>query len=95
MNAKINWKQKFSSRKLWLAIVGIVSGIAMIQNGNITEGTALIGSSVLGYLIAEGYIDAKAATATALMVSEISGAIKEAIAVKKMPSTDDSTGSNE
>ena len=53
-------KEKLASRKLWVAIAGIIAGIAMIAAKNTVEGTAMIISSVLGYLIAEGYIDAKA-----------------------------------
>lgn len=53
-------KEKLTSRKLWVAIAGIIAGIAMIAAKNTVEGTAMIISSVLGYLIAEGYIDAKA-----------------------------------
>lgn len=53
-------KEKLMSRKLWVAIAGIIAGVAMIAAKNTVEGTAMIISSVLGYLIAEGYIDAKA-----------------------------------
>lgn len=53
-------KEKLMSRKLWVAIAGIIAGIAMIAAKNTVEGTAMVISSVLGYLIAEGYIDAKA-----------------------------------
>lgn len=53
-------KEKLASRKLWVAIAGLIAGIAMIAAKNTVEGTAMVISSVLGYLIAEGYIDAKA-----------------------------------
>ena len=53
-------KEKLTSRKLWVAVAGIIAGIARIASKNITEGAATIISSVLGYLIAEGLIDAKA-----------------------------------
>lgn len=53
-------KEKLASRKLWVAIAGIIAGVAMIAAKNTVEGTAMVISSVLGYLIAEGYIDAKA-----------------------------------
>lgn len=85
---KINWKQKLSSRKLWLAVAGIISGVAMVLSENTTEGAALIGSSIIGYLVAEGYIDAKAAAATAAMVTEIGGAIKDALISKAAPFAD-------
>ena len=29
MNNKINWKQKLTSRKLWVTIIGIIIGVAM------------------------------------------------------------------
>lgn len=53
-------KTKLTSRKLWMAIAGIIAGIVLVINGNAVEGTATIISSVLGYLVAEGFIDAKA-----------------------------------
>lgn len=51
---------KLSSRKLWVAVAGIIGGIMLIANGNSVEGTATIISSVVGYLLAEGIIDAAA-----------------------------------
>ncbi|MBE6680060.1 MAG: hypothetical protein E7598_06020 [Ruminococcaceae bacterium] len=53
-------KTKLTSRKFLMAAAGVVSGIALILNGNSTEGMGAVITSVLGYLIAEGYIDAKA-----------------------------------
>lgn len=52
-------KQKLTSRKFWVAIVGIVSGIVLIANGNTVEGVSTLVASVVGYLVAEGIIDAK------------------------------------
>lgn len=59
---KIDWKRKLSSRKLWLAIAGFVSGLILAFGG--TESTAatvagciLQGASVVGYLVAEGLTD--------------------------------------
>lgn len=59
---KIDWKRKLSSRKLWLAVAGFVSGLILAFGG--TENTAttvsgciLQGASVLGYLLAEGLTD--------------------------------------
>ena len=51
---------KLSSRKLWVAVAGIIGGVVLIANGNTVEGTATIISSVVGYLLAEGIIDAAA-----------------------------------
>lgn len=56
-------KAKLTSRKLWVAIVGIVTGIVMIVSDNTIEGTTTIVASILGYLVAEGFIDAKAVNA--------------------------------
>ena len=52
--------KKLTSRKFLVSAAGIVSGIALIISGNSTEGAGAIIASVLGYLGAEGYIDAKA-----------------------------------
>jgi len=88
---KIDWKQKLSSRKLWLAIAGIVSGIAMILFGNATEGAALIGSSIVGYLAAEGYIDGKRAASAAIIVKEVANGIADALKDKDIPSKQEGT----
>lgn len=53
-------KAKLTSRKLWVAIAGIVAGIVLIANGNTVEGTSTLVASIVGYLLAEGIIDAKA-----------------------------------
>lgn len=51
---------KLSSRKFLIAVGGIATGLILILNGNSEEGTASICTAVIGYLIAEGIIDAKA-----------------------------------
>ena len=51
-------KAKLTSRKLWVAIAGIISGIVLIVNGNTVEGTSTLVASIVGYLLAEGFIDA-------------------------------------
>lgn len=53
-------KDKLTSRKFWVAIAGVISGIVLIINGNTVEGTSTLIASVVGYLLAEGIIDAKA-----------------------------------
>ena len=60
-----NLKTKLTSRKFLIAVSGIVSGIVLIASGNATEGMGAVIASVLGYLIAEGYIDGKAVKAVA------------------------------
>ena len=56
-------KEKLLSRKLWVALIGVLTGIVLIVSGTTTEGAATVITSILGYLIAEGYIDAKAVNA--------------------------------
>ena len=51
--------KELTSSKLWCAIVGLVTGIYEIVCEQYTEGTALIISSILGYLVAEGIVDYK------------------------------------
>jgi hypothetical protein len=54
--------RKLTSRKLWVAVAGFVSGLIVALDGNAETAetiSALIlqGASVLGYLIAEGLAD--------------------------------------
>ena len=60
---------KLASRKLWVALIGVITGIVLVISGNTTEGVTTVITSVLGYLAAEGYIDGKA-VGTALIVDE-------------------------
>lgn len=58
----MNWKQKLSSRKLWLAIAAFVSGLIIAFKGSAeaaesVSGIIMSGASVIGYLIAEGLAD--------------------------------------
>ena len=63
-------KTKLTSRKFLMAVAGVVSGIMLIIGGNATEGASAVVASVLGYLIAEGYIDGKALKATTKKAEE-------------------------
>ena len=65
-----NIGQKLTSRKFIACAAGIVTGAAVILSGNVTEGIAAVITSILGYLIAEGYIDAKAVKQTAQSVAD-------------------------
>lgn len=64
---KFDWevfKIKLTSRKLWLAIVSFVSLLMTargMDEGSIAQMSAIImaGASALGYIIAEGLVDAK------------------------------------
>lgn len=55
--------RKLTSRKLWVAIAGFVSGLIVAFDGDAetaetVSGLILQGASVLGYIIAEGITDA-------------------------------------
>lgn len=61
---KIDWKRKLSSRKLWAAVAGIVTGLAMVfglDEGTISSvaGAVVSVSSVVAYIITEGKVDAE------------------------------------
>ena len=60
----IDWKRKLSSRKLWLAVAGFISGLILAFGGAestaaTVSGCILQGASVIGYLLAEGLTDAE------------------------------------
>lgn len=54
--------RKLTSRKLWMAIAGLVSGLVLAFGGgeNVAQtvsGVILQAAAVIGYLIAEGLVD--------------------------------------
>jgi hypothetical protein len=56
--------RKLSSRKLWLALAGIATGIAMVLGANSNDISTVAGAmtaiaSVATYIITEGKIDAE------------------------------------
>ena len=62
-NQKINWKQKLTSRKLWVAIIGIVAGLAAVFGVDQNEYTAIAGAVIaaanaVAYIMGEAKIDA-------------------------------------
>ena len=71
----IDWKAKLTSRKLWVAVSEFV-GMLLVAFGmaqdTVTQVVALImaGAGALAYIIAEGLIDAKAAGAEPIILSE-------------------------
>ena len=70
---KIDWKRKLTSRKLWLAVAGFISGLYMAFGGDESTastitGVILQGAAVIGYLLAEGLTDAAGAAAAAAEV---------------------------
>ena len=59
---KIEWKRKLSSRKLWAAVAGIVTGLAMVfglDEGTVSAvaGAVVSVASVITYIITEGKVD--------------------------------------
>ena len=59
---KIDWKRKLTSRKLWLAVAGFVSGIVLAFSGSAevaetVTGCIMSGASVVAYIIGEGLAD--------------------------------------
>ena len=62
-NQKINWKQKLTSRKLWVAIIGIVAGLAAVFGVDENEYTAIAGAVIaaanaVAYIMGGAKVDA-------------------------------------
>ena len=61
----INWKRKLTSRKLWMALCGLIAGlltafgISDSTSGEVT-GIIMSAASVVAYVIGEGLTDAAA-----------------------------------
>ena len=58
----MDWKRKLSSRKLWVAVAALVSGMMLAlgqseDRAKLVSGVILQLASVLGYLFAEGLTD--------------------------------------
>ena len=70
MMSKIDWKRKLSSRKLWAAAAGIVTGLAMVfrldeSTINSVAGAVVSAASLVAYIITEGKVDAEGVKYTA------------------------------
>ena len=69
----INWKAKLTSRKLWVAVAEFVGMLLLVVFGvaeeTIEKVVALIlsGAGALGYIIAEGLVDAKSAETVTIL----------------------------
>lgn len=60
---KIEWKRKLTSRKLWLAVAGLVSGLVVAFKGSAETAETVTGcimsvASVVAYIVGEGLTDA-------------------------------------
>ena len=58
----INWKRKLTSRKLWMAIAGFVTGLIVAFGGsentaNTVSGCIMSGAAVVAYIVGEGLAD--------------------------------------
>ena len=58
----IDWKRKLTSRKLWLAVAGFITGVVVLFTGGATEanitGAVMALGSVVAYIVGEGLTDA-------------------------------------
>lgn len=62
---KIDWARKLSSRKFWALLAGLATSALVLVNipeNEIAEVVAVIGAfgSVVGYMLAEAYVDGQA-----------------------------------
>lgn len=59
----INWTKKLTSRKFWLAVVGLITGIIIACNGTAETaetvgGLVMSAASIIAYIVGEGLADA-------------------------------------
>ena len=76
---EIDWKRKLTSRKFWLAVVTLVSGLLLlfkIDGETIDKicGVIMSAASVIAYIINEGLVDAAGIDAKGKHESPIYGA---------------------
>jgi hypothetical protein len=74
--------QKLTSRKLWMAIAGIATGVAMVLGVDASELTSVAGGvvaliSCVTYIITEGKIDAESVKNTIIDVQEAVDAFED------------------
>jgi drug/metabolite transporter (DMT)-like permease len=59
----IDWKRKLTSRKLWVAVAGFITGTVVLFTAGATEetisGCVMALGSVVAYIVGEGLTDAK------------------------------------
>lgn len=68
--------KKLTSRKLWFALAGVVTGIAVIVGVDASELETALGlittlGSALAYIITEGVVDAKSVTKVIEAVEDV------------------------
>jgi 6-phosphofructokinase len=69
--------KKFTSRKFLAMVAGVLTGIGVILAGGTVEGLTAVIASVVSYLIAEGYIDAKAVNTVKDVVDGVADEIED------------------
>lgn len=62
---------KFTSRKFLASVAGVLTGIALIVSGNIIEGASAVITSIVAYIVAEGYVDGKAVQNTIKLSQDV------------------------
>ena len=69
--------KKFTSRKFLAMVAGVLTGIGVIIAGATAEGITAVIASVVSYLIAEGYIDAKAVNTVKDVVDDVADEVED------------------
>jgi uncharacterized membrane protein len=59
---KIDWKQKLTSRKFWLAVIGFITPLLLafgMSDAQVNQATSIIMSAgvLIAYIIGEGLVD--------------------------------------
>lgn len=80
----IDWKRKLTSRKWWMSIITLVSGLVLAfgigeDKGTIITGCLMALASTISYTIGEGFTDSVAADKTEVSTDELKALIKEAM----------------
>ena len=62
---KIDWKAKLTSRKFWVAVASLVTGVVLMFTGNTSTaqtigGCVMSAAAVIAYIVGEGLTDAAA-----------------------------------
>ena len=78
MENRIDWKSKLTSRKFWMAVCGLVSGLLLsfrVDEGMVNEVTGCImaAASVVAYIIGEGLADAAGAQSQVVELHPVEG----------------------
>ena len=74
--------QKLTSRKLWMAVAGVATGIAMALGADSSEITTVAGAitaliSAVTYIIVEGKVDAESVKNTIIALQEATDTIQD------------------